>query len=183
MDVIDKENNTLTDIIENIISYELHRIIIVKINLQLLLHQSQESWPCWRHKSTVFVQILMTRCSQRWWWGWKSGQLVRGNVSYQPFQNNLDGYRIVIIEKYNPDEQWIEKQERWGNKERIIIGIIATYYLSIQVLWWCWPPALPRPPEDFLCLPIQRVIGYWGFDVHCIEWSRDDPVVFMIEWL
>ncbi len=65
MDVIDKENNTLTDIIENIISYELHRIIIVKINLQLLLHQSQESWPCWRHKSTVFVQILMTRCSQR----------------------------------------------------------------------------------------------------------------------
>lgn len=28
-----------------------------------------------------------------------------------------------------------------------------THYLSKLILWWCMPPALPRPPGCFLCLP------------------------------
>lgn len=28
-----------------------------------------------------------------------------------------------------------------------------TYYLSKLILWWCIPPALPRPPGCFLCFP------------------------------
>ena len=31
-----------------------------------------------------------------------------------------------------------------------------TYYLSKLILWWCWPPALPRPPGCFLCLPVNE---------------------------
>jgi hypothetical protein len=34
--------------------------------------------------------------------------------------------------------------------------IEGTYYLSNHVLWWCWPPALPRPPGCFLCFPLHR---------------------------
>lgn len=29
----------------------------------------------------------------------------------------------------------------------------GAHYLSIIIRWWCWPPALPRPPGCFLCLP------------------------------
>ena len=32
----------------------------------------------------------------------------------------------------------------------------AAYYLSNMMRWWCWPPALPRPPGCFLCLPAKR---------------------------
>lgn len=31
----------------------------------------------------------------------------------------------------------------------------STYYLSKLILWWCIPPALPRPPGCFLCLPAR----------------------------
>lgn len=29
----------------------------------------------------------------------------------------------------------------------------TSYYLSKLILWWCIPPAFPRPPGCFLCLP------------------------------
>lgn len=31
----------------------------------------------------------------------------------------------------------------------------ATHYLSKLILWWCIPPAFPRPPGCFLCLPVR----------------------------
>jgi len=33
------------------------------------------------------------------------------------------------------------------------------WYLSKFILWWCIPPALPRPPGCFLCLP-EIIIPY-----------------------
>lgn len=27
--------------------------------------------------------------------------------------------------------------------------------LSKRMRWWCWPPALPRPPGCFLCFPTR----------------------------
>lgn len=40
-----------------------------------------------------------------------------------------------------------------------------TYYLSKLILWWCKPPAFPRPPGCFLCLPvgIQHIFRCGGF--------------------
>ena len=29
------------------------------------------------------------------------------------------------------------------------------WYLSIMILWWCWPPALPRPEGCLRCLPMR----------------------------
>ena len=31
-----------------------------------------------------------------------------------------------------------------------------THYLSKLILWWCCPPAFPRPPGCFLCFPTNK---------------------------
>lgn len=31
-----------------------------------------------------------------------------------------------------------------------------THYLSKLILWWCCPPAFPRPPGCFLCFPTYK---------------------------
>ncbi len=38
-------------------------------------------------------------------------------------------------------------------------------------LWWCWPPALPRPPGCFLCFPIRP----WPWET----WPRSFRVFFL----
>lgn len=40
-----------------------------------------------------------------------------------------------------------------SEKSYTYIYISVTHYLSKLILWWCCPPALPRPPGCFLCFP------------------------------
>ena len=52
-----------------------------------------------------------------------------------------------------------------------------THYLSKLILWWCCPPALPRPPGCFRCLPEgrERSMNVWR-GVHCEQ--RQDKDIY-----
>lgn len=48
----------------------------------------------------------------------------------------------------------------WRRKWKFLIPTLPKYpgwYLSKLILWWCIPPALPRPPGCLRCLPESNV--------------------------
>ncbi len=62
--------------------------------------------------------------------------------------------RLKIPIRSDPDSQpWTKNEKVW------------------EYLWWCWPPALPRPPGCFLCFPIRP----WPWET----WPRNLRVFFL----
>ena len=48
-----------------------------------------------------------------------------------------------------------------GNlSQHLPFQVLNTYNLSKLILWWCCPPALPRPPGCFLCFPYKNSNKY-----------------------